>query len=77
MRSVSSLLTRDEALLELVPNVLLTDRDSSQLHLDVLGWLVRESSASGCRPAGISARLRESCAESWAEVSVKLPRFGR
>jgi hypothetical protein len=37
-------LARDEALLELAPNVLLTDRDSSQLHLDALGRLVRESS---------------------------------
>ena len=36
-------LTRDEALLELVPNVLLTDPESSQLHLEMLGRLVRSS----------------------------------
>jgi len=36
-------LTRDEALLELAPNVLLTEPASSQLHLDALGGLVRGS----------------------------------
>jgi hypothetical protein len=34
---------QDEALLELVPNVLLTEACSSQAHLDVLAKLVRES----------------------------------
>ena len=41
--ATSSRCTRDEALLELVPNVLLTDPESSQLHLEVLGRLVRSS----------------------------------
>ena len=36
-------LERDEALLELAPNVLLTDPASSQRHLDALGALVRAS----------------------------------
>ena len=34
---------RDEALLELAPNVLLTEPRSSQAHLDVLAALVRET----------------------------------
>ena len=32
-----------DALLELVPNVLLTDADASQAHLDALGQLIRQS----------------------------------
>jgi hypothetical protein len=41
--SVLEPVARTEALLELVPNVLLTDRDSSQRHLDALDTLVRAS----------------------------------
>lgn len=42
-KSVLKPIERDEALLELVPNVLLTEARSSQAHLDVLGQLVKES----------------------------------
>jgi hypothetical protein len=36
-------LRRDEALLELMPNILLTERRASQAHFDVLAELVRQS----------------------------------
>ena len=42
-KSVLKPMKREEALLELVPNVLLTEARSSQAHLDVLAELVRES----------------------------------
>jgi hypothetical protein len=42
-KSVLKPIDRGEALLELVPNVLLTEARSSQAHLDALGQLVKES----------------------------------
>jgi hypothetical protein len=42
-RSTLEPMEPDEALLELVPNVLLTEADSSQRHLDVLAQLAREA----------------------------------
>jgi hypothetical protein len=42
-KSVIKPMTRDEALLNLVPNVLLTEAKSSQAHLNVIGRLVRET----------------------------------
>ncbi len=41
--SVLTPMAPDEALLELVPNVLLTEAHSSQAHLDILGMLATES----------------------------------
>jgi hypothetical protein len=42
-RSVLRPISRAEALLELVPNVLLTDPTCAQAHLDALGYLIRDS----------------------------------
>lgn len=42
-KSVLKLMCRDEALLELAPNVLLTEARSSQTHFDVLAQLVSEA----------------------------------
>jgi hypothetical protein len=42
-KSVLCPMDRDEAFLELVPNILLTEAHTSQAHLDVLAELVRES----------------------------------
>lgn len=44
-RSVLRPMSADEALLELVPNVLLTEPESSQAHLDAIGALVGQCSS--------------------------------
>jgi hypothetical protein len=70
-RSASSRLrpmTAAEALLELAPNVLLTDPSSSQAHLDALAGLVRQCTCvrldTGRDFAALSDRLGEFVAEA-------------
>jgi len=61
--SVVTPLAQEDALLELVPNVLLTEPAASQAHLDVLGALVRASKCyrlqMGRNVATLPALLRE------------------
>jgi hypothetical protein len=60
-RSVLSPMDRSEALFELLPNILLTESDSSQQHLDALGQLVASSACyrleTGTDFGALAARL--------------------
>lgn len=66
--SLISPLTRSEALLELVPNVLLTETVASQRHLDALGDLVNSCACyrlqTGTDFPELALRLRELLASS-------------